>query len=87
VKVVESPEKTWRLTGIYGEPRWEDKYKTWNKLREMKSNSSLPWVVLGDFNVILFSTRRRGNPRRKSCMQAFRDPMVDCDLEDLGFFL
>jgi hypothetical protein len=42
VKVIESPEKTWRLTGIYGEPRWEDKYKTWNKIRELNSNSTLP---------------------------------------------
>jgi hypothetical protein len=32
VRVVERPEKIWRLTGIYGEPRWEDKYKTWDKL-------------------------------------------------------
>jgi hypothetical protein len=42
VKVIESPEKTWRLTGIYGEPLWEDKYKTWNKIRELNSNSTLP---------------------------------------------
>ena len=25
VKVVEAPDKIWRLTGIYGEPQWEDK--------------------------------------------------------------
>jgi hypothetical protein len=28
VIVQESPKKTWRLTGIYGEPRWDEKYKT-----------------------------------------------------------
>ena len=32
-KVIENPGKIWRLTGIYGEPRWEDRYKTWDKLR------------------------------------------------------
>jgi hypothetical protein len=36
VKVVESPGKIWRLTGIYGESRWKDKWKTWDKLRELK---------------------------------------------------
>jgi hypothetical protein len=28
VRVIENPEKVWRLIGIYGEPRWQDKYKT-----------------------------------------------------------
>jgi hypothetical protein len=25
VSIHESPDKVWRLTGIYGEPQWEDK--------------------------------------------------------------
>jgi hypothetical protein len=28
VRVIENHDKVWRLTGIYGEPRWQDKYKT-----------------------------------------------------------
>jgi hypothetical protein len=28
VKVIEGPNKIWRLTGIYGEPRWEDRHLT-----------------------------------------------------------
>jgi hypothetical protein len=32
VQINEGPNKVWRLTGIYGEPRWEDKYKTWDKI-------------------------------------------------------
>ena len=64
VRIVENPEKIWRLTGIYGEPRWEDKYKTWDKMRELKNNSNLPWVVIGDFNEIIFSHEKKGgNPR------------------------
>jgi hypothetical protein len=37
VQITESPDKIWRLTGLYGEPRWEDKYKTWDKIRELKT--------------------------------------------------
>jgi hypothetical protein len=86
VRVIESPDKAWRLTGIYGEPRWEDKYKTWDKIRELKNNSPLPWVIMGDFNEILYSHEKEGgNPRPFGYMQAFRDALVDCDLEDLGF--
>jgi hypothetical protein len=86
VSVHESTGKVWRLTGIYGEPKWEDKYKTWDKLRELKSNSNLPWVVIGDFNEILFSHEKEGgNPRPQNFMQAFRDSLIACDLHDVGY--
>ena len=87
VKVVENPGKIWRLTGIYGEPKWEDKYKTWDKLRDLKNTSDLPWVVIGDFNEILYSHEKEGgNLRPHTYMDAFRDALSDCDLEDLGFW-
>ena len=86
VRVLESPGKIWRLTCIYGEPRWEDKHKTWDKLRELKDDQHLPWVVIGDFNEILFSHEKDGgNPRPQHYMQAFRDALSDCELEDIGF--
>lgn len=86
VRVVESPGKIWRLTGIYGEPRWEDKYKTWDKMRELKDTSNLPWVIVGDFNEILFSHEKEGgNPRPQVYMQAFRDALTHCELEVVGF--
>jgi hypothetical protein len=79
-------DKLWRLTGIYGEPKWEDKYKMWDKLRELNASQNLPWIVIGDFNEILFSHEKEGgNPRPPSFMQAFQDALTDCDLEDLGF--
>jgi hypothetical protein len=86
VKINEGPNKEWRFTCIYGEARWDDRYKTWDKLHELKSNSSLPWVILGDFNEILYSHEKEGgNPRPHGYMQGFRDDLTDCELEDLGF--
>jgi hypothetical protein len=86
VKVIERPDKVWRLTGMYGEPKWEDKYKTWDKIRELNAQSALPWLIIGDFNEILFSHEKEGgNPRPPTYMQAFRDTLTDCGLEDLGF--
>jgi hypothetical protein len=64
VKVVEGPDKEWRLTGIYGEPRWQDKYKTWDKMRELKGHNNLPWVVIGDFNEIAFLHEKDGGNTR-----------------------
>jgi hypothetical protein len=86
VKIIESPKRVWRLTGIYGEPRWEDKYKTWDRLRVLNGNHNLPWVVIGDFNEIAFSHEKYGgNPRPTAFMQAFRDVLDDCNLHDPGF--
>jgi hypothetical protein len=42
VHVVESMSRIWRLTCIYGEPKWEDMFKTWDKLRELNETNNLP---------------------------------------------
>jgi hypothetical protein len=74
IRVVESETKIWRLTGIYGEPRWEDKYKTWDKLRQLKHINNLPWIVIGNFNEIIFSHEKEGgNVRPQHYMDVFRN--------------
>ena len=46
----------------------------------------MPWVLLGDFNEILFSHEKEdGRQRPQSFMQAFRDALMDCELEDLNY--
>ena len=40
----------------------------------------------GDFNEILFGNEKEGgNLRPQRCMQAFRDVLRDCNLDDLGY--
>jgi hypothetical protein len=86
VIVQESLEKTWQLIGIYGEPRWEDKYKMWDRMRELHAQNNLPWVIIGYFNEIHYSHEKEGgNSRPQYFMQAFRDAISDCNLEDNGF--
>jgi hypothetical protein len=68
------------------EPRWQDKYKTFNKLRELNGQHNLPWVAIGDFNEIALSHEKEdGNARPPAYMQAFREALDDCNLKDLGF--
>jgi hypothetical protein len=40
----------WRATFSYGEPRVEDRHHMREILQRLKSRSSDPWVVVGDFN-------------------------------------
>jgi hypothetical protein len=85
-KIIGTDGTEWRLTGLYGEPKWQDKYKTWDKMRELNGQYNLPWVVIGDRNEILFSHEKDGgNPRPERYMQAFRDALSDCSLEDIGY--
>jgi endonuclease/exonuclease/phosphatase family metal-dependent hydrolase len=47
---------------------------------------NMPWVVFGDLNEILFSSEKEGGATRpQAYMQAFRECLVDCSLEDLGY--
>ncbi|XP_074297839.1 uncharacterized protein LOC141628625 [Silene latifolia] len=76
----------WRLTGFYGWARHEDKWRSWQLLRELHTMSNLPWVVIGDFNEILFEHEKSGgNTREQSVMDAFREVTDECSLIDIGY--
>lgn len=76
----------WRLSGIYGEPKAEEKGKTWRLLRILNNLYTKPWLCLGDFNEILFDYEKEGGqPRPAGCMERFRNALADCNLDDLGF--
>ena len=58
---------------------------TWDYIRHLHSVVDLPWIMAGDFNEILYSHEKEGGAiRPQRCMQAFRDTLIECDLEDMG---
>jgi hypothetical protein len=76
----------WRLTCVYGEPRVENRHLMWDALRNLKTNSDLPWLVIGDFNEALWQEEHLSyTPRPTNQMDAFREVLFDCNLTDLGF--
>ncbi|KAJ1284176.1 hypothetical protein BS78_03G185100 [Paspalum vaginatum] len=83
--VQEEDGASWRLTGIYGDPRAEEKQKTWRLLEILKNQYNKPWLCLGDFNEILFGCEKQGQPRPQGCMERFRNALEDCGLVDFGF--
>ena len=62
--VVVRGTEEWRLTGIYGEPRWENKHLMWEALRSLHGDLSLPWLVIGDSNEILYHYEKEGGRAR-----------------------
>ena len=86
VFVGNSQQDVWRFTGLYGEPRWQDKHLTWQCLRDLDAAINLPWLVMGDINEILYPFEKEGgNPRPQHFMQAFRQALDDCNLSDFGY--
>jgi endonuclease/exonuclease/phosphatase family metal-dependent hydrolase len=46
----------------------------------------MPWLIMGDLNDIMYAFEKEGGkPRSAHCMQAFRDALDDCHLEDVGY--
>ena len=79
-------ENVWRFTGFYGAPETQLRIDSWNLLRNLNGQSSLPWLCVGDFNEILKSHEKlsgRLQPYRQ--MLLFREALVECGLYDLSF--
>ncbi|GMI80507.1 hypothetical protein HRI_001720000 [Hibiscus trionum] len=83
---VASSSLVWRFTGFYGNPVESLRRDSWNLLRSLGEDQSLPWLVMGDFNEILLSSEKEGGRLRSNRnMEAFWQALEDCDLMDLGF--
>ncbi|KAK5770921.1 hypothetical protein PVK06_047081 [Gossypium arboreum] len=78
--------QTWRCTGFYGAPVEIMREVSWDFLRTLNDFPKIPWIVLGDFNKIVYSTEKKGGlPRRERQMGHFREVMEDCALTDIGY--
>ncbi|XP_031120872.1 uncharacterized protein LOC116024110 [Ipomoea triloba] len=75
---------SWRMTGFYGFPERARRSASWDLLRSLVDRSTLPWVVLGDFNDLLFQHEKRGgNPHPDSLLRGFGEAVDECRLTQL----
>ncbi|XP_060965673.1 uncharacterized protein LOC115711034 [Cannabis sativa] len=74
----------WRLTGVYGEPRRELRFNTWNLFRSIKNASNLPWCLMGDMNNLSSNDEKRGGrPYPDRLIDGFVEALDDCNLTEL----
>ncbi|XP_074318894.1 uncharacterized protein LOC141655729 [Silene latifolia] len=74
-----------RITGFYGWPAIQDRHLSWQQLRILASQSQEPWLCVGDYNEIMYSTEMKGGSRAQWQMNNFRDAIDDCGLRDLPY--
>ena len=78
--------KNWRFTGFYGHPEKMQRHLSWDLLRRLRRQFTLPWLIAGDFNEVLhLSEKKGGAARMDTSMFGFQDAVVECELDDLGF--
>ncbi|PKA63011.1 threonine dehydratase [Apostasia shenzhenica] len=76
----------WRFTGFYGDPRETFKHFSWQTLKQLGQENSLPWLCARDFNEILLESEKlEGNLKDAKAIKAFKDTLTACNLIDLGF--
>ena len=74
------------MSFIYGEPNRSLRFRTWDIMKQMKSDTDLPWVCIGDFNEVLKREEQLGpNIREEYLMAGFREAVDVCQLCDLGY--
>ena len=78
----------WRLTCFYGEATRSLRYKTWETMKRLRGESTLPWLCIGDFNEILRQEEQmEPNTRDSAQMAGFRDAVDICGLSDIGYMV
>ena len=70
VTVIEKDGVSWRLTGIYGHPEKLKHIETWNLMRLLHQQVTLPWICIGDFNEIVSVNEKQGGEPRSEWQMA-----------------
>jgi hypothetical protein len=82
----EQGKEPWRMSFIYGEPNRSLRNRTWDIMKQMRSDSDLAWVCLGDFNEMLRKEEQLGpNAMEEYLINGFREAVDVCQLCDIGY--
>ncbi|KAK8568825.1 hypothetical protein V6N12_007365 [Hibiscus sabdariffa] len=82
----DSDGKVWKCTGFYGAREEQHREESWNFLRTLAATVQVSWLVVGDFNEIMFADEKREGLRRSERqMSCFRYALSDCSLMNIGY--
>ena len=85
-KVTEEDGYVWYLTDFYGWPNAQQKENSWRLLKYLQTFVVGPWVMIGDFNAYLNASEKKSARQPQfSLIEAFRETLSSCQLQDLGF--
>lgn len=84
MEVIYERNPRWRFTSFYGILDRARIRESWNLLRTLSRDNSLPWCVIGDYNDIPSNDDKRGNVDHTPLLiRGFRETLMDCNLHNL----
>jgi hypothetical protein len=81
VKTLEN--ERWWITIVYGPQSTNDKIIFLNELSERRVLCPGPWMIIGDFNMILYASEKNNDILDRPLMSRFRNFMHEHELKDL----
>jgi hypothetical protein len=82
-EVTARDDSKWWLTTVYGPQAAEEKIMFLEELSERRMLCPGPWVVAGDFNMILNASEKNNENLDRNMMQRFRAFVHEHELKDL----
>lgn len=74
----------WRLTCFYGFPERSRRHESWEFIKFLAAQSSLPWCILGDFNDMMYASDKKGtHAHPQHLFNGFCKTIEDCHLIEL----
>lgn len=75
--------RSWVCIGLYARPISANRPAIWNYFCNLNSSISAPWLIIGDFNEIVFPCEQKGGTFLQSKVDVLLRMMDDCDFLDL----
>jgi hypothetical protein len=82
-EVTTRDDSRWWLTTVYGPQLVEEKIMFLQELTERRTLCPGPWMVAGDFNMILNASEKNNENIDRSMLRRFRDFVHEHELKDL----
>ncbi|GLT96412.1 hypothetical protein SLE2022_140340 [Rubroshorea leprosula] len=77
---------SWHFTFVYGESNTQFRRSMWNRVMGMRRNMSIPWLLMGDLNLVGDSADKRGKrPPTVLDRVILNELMAVCSLREIGF--
>lgn len=81
---VSRSSRHWTFSAVYASPIPAARKNLWHHLIGLKSTISDPWLLMGDFNEVLYQSKVRGGSFSMNRASKFSHMMETCELLDLG---
>ncbi|GKV37715.1 hypothetical protein SLEP1_g45710 [Rubroshorea leprosula] len=77
---------SWHFSFVYGEPNAHLRQAMWSRMMNHRWPSSVPWLIMGDLNLIGDSSDKKGKrPPSRVDIRLYEDLICSCSLREIAY--